>query len=236
MGLFDDVTVVLCRTRNPMNLGAAARALKNAGLSRWTLVDPHTIDLEAARPLAVHAEELLAGARVVSTLAEALEGCALSVATTVRRRHARPPLRPREAVAQLAAAGGPVALVFGDERNGLSAEEVEACDLVSAIPSDEGQPSWNLAQSVAVYAYELRMETLAGREAAPAGPGDEAGPGQLAALDRQLAALLAPMGWEPTRRRLSRTLLRARPTRREAQLWTALLLELSRRTRDDTPE
>ncbi|HEY5677335.1 MAG TPA: RNA methyltransferase, partial [Myxococcales bacterium] len=156
---------VLCRPRNPQNLGAAARALRCAGISRWAVVDPHTLDFESARRVAVHAEDLLDKPRICKTLAEALEGCALSVGTTARPRPERPLLTPRQAAASLAQARGEIALVFGDERGGLTAAEVDAVDLLSSIPSDPAQPSWNLAQAVAVYAYELR---IAAQEPRPA--------------------------------------------------------------------
>src|SRR5207249_9751314 len=148
---------ILVRPRNPQNLGAAARALRSAGIERLTLVDPRTGDYETARRVAVHSEQLLEAKRVVPTLEEALAGCALSVGTTARERPERPPLLPREAVARLAASPGEVAVVFGDERSGLTASEVDAVDLVSSIPSAGEQPSWNLAQCIAVFAYEARM-------------------------------------------------------------------------------
>ncbi len=229
--LLSRIRVVLCRTRNPLNLGAAARALRSTGIGSFTLVDPHTVDLEAALPVAVHAEDLLCEAQVAPSLDAALAGCALSIATTVRARFERPPLRPRDAIAALSACPGPVALVFGDERTGLHNEEVERCDLVSAIPSDPGQPSWNLAQTIAVYAYEARMASLAGRgDHVPDRPrGEPAHAGQLAHLDRSLSSLLGELGWLRVRRRLSRTLARSGLTEREAKVWSALLLELHKR-------
>ncbi len=216
------VRVVLCRTRNPLNLGAAARALKNAGLSRWALVDPQTRDFEAARRVAVHAEDLLEQPRILDTLDEALSGCVLSVGTTVRARPERSVLTPRQAAEKLLAAQGEVAVVFGDERSGLTAEEVERVDLVSAIPSAPEQPSWNLAQAIAVYAYELRAAAL---QLTPRSrsPRAEADPGSVAAVDRALAAAAAGAGKPGARRRLFRALDRAQLSGREAALWTAFL-------------
>ena len=216
------VRVVLCRPRNPLNLGAAARALKNAGLSRWTLVDPQTLDFEAARRVAVHAEDLLDAPRIAATLDEALAGCALSVGTTTRARAERTLLTPRVAAGRLVAARGEVAVVFGDERSGLTAEEVERLDLLSAIPSAPAQPSWNLAQAIAVYAYELRLAAL---ELAPRPPSPraEAEPGAVAAVDRALLDAAAAVGKPGARRRLFRALDRAQLSGREAALWTAFL-------------
>jgi len=106
------VRFILCRPRNPQNLGAAARALRCAGISCWAVVDPRTLDFASARRVAVHAEELLDKPSIYADLYEALQGCALSVGTTARRRRERPLLRPREAAARLIAARGEVAVVF----------------------------------------------------------------------------------------------------------------------------
>ena len=225
-----DVRFVLCRPRNPQNLGAAARALKCAGVSGWALVDPQTLDFEAARKLAVHAEDLLERPLIASTLDQALEGCVLSVGTTARPRPERPLLTPREAAERLAAARGRVAVVFGDERSGLTAAEVDRVDLLSAIPSNPEQPSWNLAQAVAIYAHELRVAASAPRAAAE---GREADPAALAAVDRALAEALAAIGKPGARRRLARSLERARLTTREATLWTAMWRAMARAARGE---
>jgi TrmH family RNA methyltransferase len=225
-----DARFVLCRPRNPQNLGAAARALKCAGVPAWALVDPQTLDFDAARPLAVHAEDLLATPRIVRTLDEALEGCVLSVGTTARPRPERPLLSPREAAERLAAARGPVAVVFGDERSGLTADEVERVDLLSAIPSAPEQPSWNLAQAVAIYAHELRAAVPFG-ETAPATSSATADPGAFAAMDRALAEALEAIGKPGARRRLARSIERAQLTGREATLWTAMWRAMARAAR-----
>lgn len=216
---------VLCRPRNPQNLGAAARALRCAGISRWAIVDPHTLDFESARRVAVHAEDLLDKPRICKTLAEALEGCALSVGTTARPRPERALLTPREAAANLTRARGEIAVVFGDERGGLTAEEVEAVDLLSSIPSDPAQPSWNLAQAIAIYAYELRMASRDPREPSPR---PDADPAALAAVDRALAEATRAIGKPAARRRLFRALSRSSLSNREAALWTAFLRSVGR--------
>ena len=235
------VRVVLVRTRNPMNLGAAARALRNAGISKWTLVDPQ-IDPEHpdVGRTAVKAEGLLQLARIVDTLPEALAGCALSIASTARERYDRSQLHPRAAAERMvtgaldlaktavAGAAGEVVLVFGDETNGLHTEETDLCDLLSTIPSSPEQPSWNLAQAVAIYAHELRSAALA-VEHDPERVADLADGRGLAALDRTLLAMLDLFGRGRTRRRLYRTLERARLSRREAALWTGVLENLRRK-------
>ncbi len=208
------VRFVLCRPRNPQNLGAAARALKNAGISRWAVVDPRTLDFEAARRVAVHAEELLDKPRIASTLGEALEGCALTVGTTVRARPERALLTPREAAERLVEAR-------------VTAEEVERVDLLSSIPSAPDQPSWNLAQAIAIYAHELRAASLAQKPRLRS-PRAEADAGALAAVDRALAEAVASVGKPGARRRLFRALDRAGLSSREATLWTAFLRSVAR--------
>ncbi len=237
------VRVVMVRTRNPMNLGAAARALRNAGISRWTLVAPITsLDHPEVGRVAVKAEGLVQLAKVVETLEEALAGCALSVACTARSRFDRNQLHPRTAAERLVSGAtellrrgveghaGDVCLVFGDEMNGLHTEETDLCDLLSTIPSAPEQPSWNLAQAVAVYVHELRTAALSVELGLDTGQDrkDLADGAGLAALDRTLAAMLDQFGRLRTRRRLFRTLERSQPSRREAALWTGVLENLRR--------
>ena len=222
-----DARFVLCRPRNPQNLGAAARALKCAGVPVLALVDPQTLDFETARRVAVHAQDLIDPPRIAQSLDQALRGCVLSVGTTARPRPERPLLTPREAAERLAAARGPVAVVFGDERSGLTAAEVDRVDLLSSIPSAPEQPSWNLAQAVAIYAHELRA-AAAGRDAAAA-PGRAADPAALAEVDRALAEALLAVGKPGARRRLLRSLERANLTAREATLWTAMWRTFARK-------
>jgi tRNA/rRNA methyltransferase len=222
------VRFVLCRPRNPQNLGAAARALRCAGIGAWAIVDPRTHDFEAARRVAVHAEELLDRPRICANLREALAGCSLTVATTARVRPDRPLLSPKDAAARLIAARGEVAVVFGDERSGLLAEEVEMADLASCIPSAPEQPSWNLAQAVAIYAWEVRAAALRDRfEETPRSV--QTSPDAVAAVDRALADAAASLGKPGLRRKLFRALDRAALSPREAALWTAFFRAVGRK-------
>src|SRR5512138_469075 len=160
------VRLVLLRPRMPENLGAVARVMRNFGLEDWAIAALGTHDFGAARRVAVHAEDLLDRPRVVATLDAAVADCAWVVATSSRRVRGKRRLAPdevaREALAR--AAEGTTAIVFGDERSGLTNEEVDRCHDLSSIPSAAAQPSLNLAQAVLVYAWELRR---AGLEAAP---------------------------------------------------------------------
>lgn len=229
--------IVLVRPRNPENLGAVARVMRNFGLEDWTVAALGTHDFAAARRVAVHAEELLDRPRVVATLEEAVADCTWVVATSSRAGRGRRRLAPDEVAREaLARAGeGPLALVFGDERNGLTRAEVERCHDLSAIPAAAAQPSLNLAQAVLVYAWELwRART----EAPPAparrtGEAAAATDAELARVEEALRGALRAGGFlaGPERhavRDLVATLRRARPSSREARLWIAALRTLAR--------
>ncbi len=222
------VRLVLLRPRNPENLGAVARVMKNFALPDWAIVDPRTHDFHAARRVAVHAEDLLDRPRLVDTLDEAVADCVWVVGTSSRKVEGKRRLQPREVAQEARAreAAGPVALVFGDERSGLTNEEIDRCHDLSVVPTDPAQPSINLAQAVLVYAYEL------GQARQP----DTAGaPLPQAATDRELEVVeealregLRASGFlrGPERhvvKDLLTTLRRARLTRAEARLWIAAL-------------
>jgi tRNA/rRNA methyltransferase len=241
------IRFVLVRPRVPENVGAAARVLRNFGHDDWVLVDPERLDLDVARRMAVGAEDLLDAVRVVPTLDEAVADCALVVGTESRRLRGRPPLEPEALAAKVrdSEPGGRTAVVFGGERDGLRAGELARCDALSRIPSRPPQPSLNLAQAVAVYAFALRPAARAPRGAGGAGLAAATSPipatGPVAADDAELlrveAALrdaLAAGGFlrGPERhavRDLSRTLRRSRLSRREARLWIAALRRVARR-------
>lgn len=229
------VRVVLLRPRNPENLGAVARAMKNFGLADWAIVELGTHDFPAARRVAVHAEELLDRPRLVRTLDEAVADCGWVVGTSSRQVRGKRRLAP-EAVAREALERAPArtAIVFGDERSGLTNAEVDRCHDLSAIPTDAAQPSLNLAQAVLVYAYEVRRAAAAAGAAAAAPAHGGATDGELEQAGEALRAVLRAGGFlaGPERhavRDLLATLRRARLSRREARLWTAALRSLARR-------
>ena len=148
------------------------------GFSRLVLVAPRLAHVQTdpeAIAMASGAEDVLASARIVPTIADALAGVTWSVALTARMREYGPPqLAPREAAGEARghATGGDIAFVFGNERTGLSNEHVERCSALAHIPANPAYSSLNLAQAVQVLAYELRMAYLA--EAGTATPGEAA--------------------------------------------------------------
>lgn len=155
----DRVEVVLVSPRNPLNIGAAARAMANFGFRRLAVVAPYAPNWREARS-AVGAPELLQGARETTTLPEALAQCTLVVGTAAfARRTPEQRAVPLSALAPLVggeiARGGRVAIVFGSEKRGLTREDLSYCHLLVQIPTDPGQPSMNLGQAVAVCLYEM---------------------------------------------------------------------------------
>lgn len=226
--------MVLLRPRNPENLGAVARAMKNFGLGDWAICELGTHDFPAARRVAVHAEELLDRPRLCRTLDEAVADCAWVVGTSSRKVRGKRRLLPAEVARQALGRGGRTALVFGDERSGLSNAEIARCDDLSAIPTAPDQPSLNLAQAVAIFAHELRTAALAAAETPPAPRAAAATDAELLRLEELLRRALREGGFlsGPERhalRDLAATLRRAALTRREARLWTAALARLARR-------
>ncbi|QLF95099.1 tRNA (cytosine(32)/uridine(32)-2'-O)-methyltransferase TrmJ [Pseudomonas sp. ABC1] len=159
-----NIRVVLVNTSHPGNIGGAARAMKNMGLSRLVLVDPQDFPSPEADARASGATDILENAQVVGCLEDALVGCGLVFGTSARERRIPWPLvDPREcASAALAevAGGGDVALVFGREYAGLTNEELQRCQFHVHIPSDPGFSSLNLASAVQVLSYEARMAWL----------------------------------------------------------------------------
>lgn len=157
---FQRVRVVLTRPSHPGNIGAAARALKTMGFARLVLVNPKVFPDPQAEAMASGAGDVLAAARVVGSLAEALHGVTLALALTARRRDlATEPVWARAGAAELAAvaAQGEVALVFGNETSGLSNEELALCGRWATIPANPVYSSLNLAAAVQVLCYELRV-------------------------------------------------------------------------------
>ena len=154
----DNLRVVLVATRNPLNLGAAARAMSNFGFLRLRVVNPYEIAFREARS-AVGAAALLKSAQEYEDVAEAIADCSLVVGTTgVRKREVQQTVRPLEEGARVIRnqlRSQRVALLFGSEKVGLSNLELSHCHWLIRIPTRELHPSMNLGQAVAVCLYEL---------------------------------------------------------------------------------
>lgn len=155
-----NIRFVLFQPTHPGNVGASARAIKTMGFSDLVLVSPVSHLGPDARARASGALDVLEAARVVNTFPEAIEDCTLVIGASARhRRLGVPELDPRLAAAQMLAAArsGPVAIVFGPERSGLTNEELDRCHSIVYIPANPEYSSLNLASAVQILAWELRM-------------------------------------------------------------------------------
>lgn len=191
----DRLRVVLVATRNPLNLGAAARALGNFGFRRLRVVMPYEAAFREARS-AVGAASLLARAKEYPTVARAVADCTLVIGTTAgRRRELHHPLRRLEEGARLIRQrlrSGRVALLFGSEKRGLSNQDLSHCHWLLSIPTATQHPSMNLAQAVAVCLYELVREVRGPRRSEKA---RAATAGELERLTGLLLQMLATSGY-----------------------------------------
>lgn len=249
----DHLCVVLVNTRNPLNIGAAARAMSNFGFHDLRLVRPFAPSFREARSaVGKGASHVLAGAREYTSVAEAVADCNLAIGTTAAaRRELQHPLRLLGDVetARLIhkhLRRGRLALLFGSERRGLSNQDFSYCHWLLRIPTREDQGSMNLGQAVAVCLYEIaRNATLPGR----AGKANEIGarknersrPASAGELERITAVLLdvlrasgylpvtaSPTGEEKIRRMVRRLELSAL----DAELLLGMLRQMAWKMRE----
>ncbi len=224
--------IVLVGTSHPGNIGAAARAMRTMGLARLHLVAPACDPLASeAVARAAGAPELLEQAQVHPDLASSLAGCRAAFGLSARPRSGRQPQRDLRPAAEAAAGEGgtgDLAWVFGRERTGLTNAELDRCHALVRIPADPAYQSLNLAQSVQLVAWELRM---AGAEAA-AGPAEADPPASVDTLERFFEHLEEAAGrvgflegHNPTltMRRLRNLFRRAQPREDEVRLLRGLL-------------
>ena len=240
------IRIVLVGTQHPGNIGSAARALKTMGLSRLVLVAPERYPDIEAHALAAGADDVLAAAPVLATLAEAVADCRLVLGCTARsRRVALEEHLPRAAaslVTAQAGGGAEVALVFGRERTGLTNDELQLCHAAVHIPANPEYSSLNLAAAVQVLAYEIRMALLqsGGPEASTAATLVEDEPASHAQLEgffAQLADTLDAIDFhkgrapESAMRKLRRLFLRSALDVREVRLLRGILADAQRMAR-----
>jgi TrmH family RNA methyltransferase len=235
----DRLRVVLVATRNPLNIGAAARAMSNFGFLRLRVVRPYDVAFREARS-AVGAPGLLKDAELFSTVAEAVSDCSLVVGTTAGgSRQLEHPVHRLEAGGELIKThlkDAPVALLFGSEKRGLSNDDFSYCHWLMRIPTREAHDSMNLGQAVAVCLYELiRVDSAApGRSIEPA---DTATGQELDRMTRVLLEALSTSGYikpgtEPATEEKTRRLIRRLSLNSsDAETLTGMLAKM-RRNRD----
>jgi TrmH family RNA methyltransferase len=225
--------IVLVAPRNPLNIGAAARAMSNFGFSELRLVNPYEVAFREARS-AVKAQGVLAAAREYPGVAEAVSDCALVVGTTsLGPRALEHPLRRLEYGGKLIArklASSPVALLFGSEKFGLSNEDVSHCHWLMRIPAREEHGSMNLGQAVAVCLYEIIRNPAAAKvkpEARRAADAEE-----LERLTERLEEALDRSGYVharvegSTRMKIRRLVRRLNLNAHDAEVWMGMLRQI----------
>jgi|HubBroStandDraft_1064217.scaffolds.fasta_scaffold05828_5 TrmH family RNA methyltransferase len=189
------IRIVLVAPSHPGNIGAAARAMKNMGLDELVLVNPKQFPDAEATARASGADDVLAAARVVPTLAQALAGCGFVAATTSRDRDQYfRVVDVRAAAARIVAESrrGPAAVVFGAERTGLTNEELQSAHALIRIPASTLYPSLNLGMAVQLVSYELYRARSIAPPAVPADPpaAPLASPDEMERLYAHLAQVL----------------------------------------------
>jgi TrmH family RNA methyltransferase len=194
---FPDIRIVLVTPSHPGNIGAAARALKNMGLTELVLVAPKQFPHPEATARASGADDVLHAARIVGSLGEGLAGCGFVVATTARPRDQYfRVLDVRAAAARIVgeARRAPAAVIFGPERTGLTNEELEMAHALVRIPASDSYPALNLAMAVQLTAYEIfRALNGAGEASGTSGaPADADADAAHAAADAAVGAARSP--------------------------------------------
>lgn len=240
---FDGLRVVLVSTRNPLNLGAAARAMSNFGVLRLRVVNPYELAFREARSAVGRAADVLRNAEEFATLADAVADCGLVVGTTaIRHRDLQHPLCRLDEGAVLVRqqmTTTPVAIVFGSEKTGLSNEDLAHCHWLMHIPTRDEHLSMNLGQAVAVILYELS------RQPAPVVTVGKPLPATAAELERLANVLLdvlqrsgytAPESLAAADEKVRRLLRRMCLNARDAELILGMLRQIDWKMRSESNE
>ncbi len=225
-----DIRIILVRPQHPGNVGACARAMKNMGLRRLVLVAPQRFPDAEAVARAAGADDILTAAEIVDDVPAAVAECVFVAATSARDRTI--PLPRQEARAAAAtlcaqARSGPVGLLFGAERTGLTNEEVDYAHALVQIPVDPQFASLNLAAAVQILCYEIRCTIQAGP--APASAHKPASQDAFNRFLEHLEKTITDVGFlnekHPRKlmRRLTRLFRRALPDDNEIQILRGLL-------------
>jgi len=229
--------IVLVRPRDPNNIGATARAMKNFGFRDLWVVTPHPPVWQEVVS-AVNAKDVLANARVVSTLDEAIGDCNLVVGTADRTRvEAKQTVyTPYDLSRELNEAEYQLALVFGSEKHGLTNEDLSRCHRVLSIPTQPNCPSMNLGQAVAVCCYELvrasAQAAITPRPAEMATAGATEAALQLALEVLHLIDFVLPGNEPDLKRRLRSSLLGFQLNKYDVEMLCGILSRIKRSLSD----
>jgi TrmH family RNA methyltransferase len=228
----DNLRVVLVATRNPLNLGAAARAMSNFGFLRLRVVNPYELAFREARS-AVGASAVLKRAEEYESVAAAVADCSVVVGTTtLRSRKRQHPLYPLESGARRIRkdlGSKRIAVLFGSEKVGLSNEDLSNCHWLMHVPTREEHPSMNLGQAVAVCLYEI---VRCGKRPAQAEKEPLAAAGELERITKVLLETLRASGYlsktesPPTEAKIRRLVRRLNLPARDAELLLGMLRQI----------
>ncbi|MDB2556484.1 RNA methyltransferase [Luminiphilus sp.] len=161
----NNIQVVLVNPSHPGNIGAVARAMKNMGLRKLVLVDPHKFPDPEAQWRSASAVDIIDSARVVSSLDEAIKDSQFVVGTSARDRRIPWPVQDARLTARRIvdhSVSENVSILFGREDSGLNNEELKRCNLHCHIPTHPDYESLNLSMAVQIVCYEIRMTELEG--------------------------------------------------------------------------
>jgi TrmH family RNA methyltransferase len=234
----DRLSIVLVSTRNPLNIGAAARAMSNLGFTSLRVVNPYEPSFREARS-AVGAAPLLKQAAEHKTVAEAVADCELVVGTTAGHNRELP--QPLKVLPEAAAIilrrmrSGRVALLFGSEKRGLSNADLSHCHWLLRIPTHEKHASMNLGQAVAVCLYELARGPAEERSTGLAWGKDKPGAARAAELERITSLLLEALrasgylGQRPVaakEEKIRRMVHRLGLSAADAEVWLGMLRQI----------
>jgi len=233
------IRIILVGTTHPGNIGAVARAMKNMGQSDLVLVNPRYFPHEDATARASGADDILASARVVSTLDEALADCVYVAGASARSRTIGwPSMVPRDCAGRLhlESRKGQVAAVFGPEKSGLTNDDLDRCHTLLTIPTEPGFSSLNLAMAVQILSYELRIAAIDEQDSGTMSEDTSEVPlasgAELEYFYAHLEQVLTVSGFlDPDNprvlmRRLRRLFLRAEPDQNEINILRGILASL----------
>jgi tRNA/rRNA methyltransferase len=227
-----NLIVVLCSPRNPLNIGAAARAMQNFGCETLRLVNPYKVAFREAVS-AVSAGPLLKAAREFDTISEAVADCSIVVGTTsIGHRALVHPLRllaPGAKMIRRAMAKGPVSLLFGSEKFGLSNEELSHCHWLMRVPTVSQSRSMNLGQAVAVCLYEIARSSAKAAEPPKNRPATMREIEQITQMlceAGRRSGYINPVIASSTEEKVRRMVRRLRISSRDVSMWPGVLRQI----------
>ena len=239
--MLENIRIVMVNTSHPGNIGAAARAMKNMCLQKLYLVDPVDFPSKEAALRASHALDIIDQAVVTESLAEAVADCELVIGTSARERTLNWVIEDPHTMAANAlshASQGPVAIVFGRERTGLTNEELALCHRLVHIPTNVEYSSLNVAAAIQVIAYELHSSSLSDMvyDTEQADEIDRLSTsGQINTFHQHLEQVMTEIEFfgsnnpENVMRRLQIFLNRAQPSKRELNILHGILTAMQRK-------